>query len=115
MKLFKKPITIGMNVFLMTFSLASVVLLLTSIVFLTVFTGIVHENIETQAKEINKQIVLNFESYINSIIETADYIQFGSVNLDAETDTATIDALFRMNTEIKKDMVSIFQIGRAHV
>ncbi|HQL32783.1 MAG TPA: sensor histidine kinase [Treponemataceae bacterium] len=113
MKLFKKPITIGMNVFLMTFSLASVVLLLTSIVFLTVFTGIVHENIETQAKEINKQIVLNFESYINSIIETADYIQFGSVNLDAETDAATIDALFRMNTEIKKDMVSIFLFDTA--
>ncbi|OQA61760.1 MAG: Sensor histidine kinase YehU [Spirochaetes bacterium ADurb.Bin269] len=113
MKLFKKPITIGMNVFLMTFSLASVVLLLTSIVFLTVFTGIVHENIETQAKEINKQIVLNFESYINSIIETADYIQFGSVNLDAETDAATIDSLFRMNTEIKKDMVSIFLFDTA--
>ncbi|TAH55017.1 MAG: sensor histidine kinase [Treponema sp.] len=113
MKFFKKPITIGMNVFLMTFSLASVVLLLTSIVFLTVFTGIVHENIETQAKEINKQIVLNFESYINSIIETADYIQFGSVNLDAETDAATIDSLFRMNTEIKKDMVSIFLFDTA--
>lgn len=113
MKLFKKPMSIGMNVFLMTFSLASVVLLLTSIVFLTVFTGIVHENIETQAKEINKQIVLNFESYINSIIETANYIQFGSVNLDAETDAATIDSLFRMNTEIKKDMVSIFLFDTA--
>lgn len=113
MKLFKKPITIGMNVFLMTFSLASVVLLLTSIVFLTVFTGIVHENIETQAKEINKQIVLNFESYINSIIETANYIQFGSVDLDAEQDAATIDGLFQMNTEIKKDMVSIFLFDTA--
>lgn len=113
MKLFKKPMSIGMNVFLMTFSLASVVLLLTSIVFLTVFTGIVHENIETQAKEINKQIVLNFESYINSIIETANYIQFGSVDLDAEQDAATIDALFQMNTEIKKDMVSIFLFDTA--
>lgn len=97
-----------MNVFLMTFSLASIVLLLTSIVFLTVFTGIVHETVETQAKEINKQIVLNFESYINSIIETANYIQFGSVDLDAEQDAQTIDALFQMNTDIKKDMVSIF-------
>lgn len=113
MKLFKKPMSIGMNVFLMTFSLASVVLLLTSIVFLTVFTGIVHENIETQAKEINKQIVLNFESYINSIIETANYIQFGSVDLDAEQDAATIDGLFQMNTEIKKDMVSIFLFDTA--
>lgn len=97
-----------MNVFMMTFSLASIVLLLTSVVFLTVFTGIVHETVETQAKEINKQIVLNFESYINSIIETANYIQFGIIDLDVEQDTVTIDALFQMNTDIKKDMVSIF-------
>ena len=81
-----------MNVFMMTFSLASIVLLLTSVVFLTVFTGIVHETVETQAKEINKQIVLNFESYINSIIETANYIQFGIIDLDVEQDTVTIDA-----------------------
>lgn len=107
-KHFRRPVSIRTNVFLMAFSLSSLVLLFTSLVFLSVFSSIVHRTIETQAKEINKQIVLNFESYINSIIETANYLQLGIKGLDASFEIEKIDALFQMNKDIKKDMISIF-------
>jgi two-component system sensor histidine kinase YesM len=107
-KVFNRSISIGMNIFLMTLSIVSVVLLLTSFLFLVVFSGIIDDSVETQAREINKQIVMNFEGYINSVIETATYIQFASINLDAGRDSAALDELYQVNKEIKKDVVSIF-------
>ncbi len=92
----------------MTVGIVSVILLVTSLVFLAVFSGIIDDSVETQAREINKQIVMNFEGYINSVIETANYIQFASINLDAERDSAALDRLYKMNTDIKKDVVAIF-------
>jgi len=97
-----------MNIFLMTLGIVSVVLLVTSLLFLVVFSGIIDDSVETQAREINKQIVMNFEGYINSVIETANYIQFASINLDAKKNASDLDELYRMNTEIKKDVVAIF-------
>ena len=100
--------SIGMNIFVMTLGIVSAILMLTSVVFLAVFSNLIDDSVETQANEINKQIVMNFESYINSVIETANYIQFASINMDVGKDSAALDELYRMNTEIKKDMVAIF-------
>lgn len=100
--------SIGMNIFVMTLVIVSAILMLTSVVFLAVFSNLIDDSVETQANEINKQIVMNFEGYINSVIETANYIQFASINMDVGKDSAALDELYRMNTEIKKDVVAIF-------
>lgn len=92
----------------MTLGIVSAALAIASLVFMAVFSGIIDDSVETQAREINKQIVMNYESYINSVIETANYIQFASINLDVERDQAALDALYRVNTDIKKDVVAIF-------
>lgn len=42
---------------------------------------------ETSSKEINKQIILNFENYIASVIDTADYIQQKQLNMDLKMKT----------------------------
>jgi two-component system sensor histidine kinase YesM len=64
--------------------------------------------VESQSREINKQIVLNYESYINSVIETANYIQFASLNLDVGKSYENLQEIFYYSSEIKKDVVSIF-------
>ena len=92
----------------MTVAIVAVVLLLTSMMFLAFFSRLIDESVEMQAREINKQIVMNYESYINSVIETANYIQFESINLDVGRNKAAVDELYRVNTDIKKDVVSIF-------
>ena len=93
---------------MMTVAIVAVVLLLTGMVFLAVFSRLIDESVELQAREINKQIVMNYESYINSVIETANYIQFESINLDVGRNKAVVDELYHVNTDIKKDVVSIF-------
>jgi two-component system sensor histidine kinase YesM len=100
--------SIGMNIFLSTISIVAVALLLTSLVFLGVFSSLIDDSVERQSREINKQIVMNYESYITSVIETANYIQFASVNLDAGRDAAALGRLYDMNTKIKKDVVAVF-------
>ena len=104
----KPSISIGLNIFIATLGIVAVILLLTSIVFLAVFSQTLDDVVESQSREINKQIVMNFEGYINSVIETANYIQFASFDLDAEADTAPLTELYQTNADMKKDVVAVF-------
>jgi len=102
-----KSRSIGFTIFIMTLGIVSLALILTSVVFLGIFSKLLDDIIESQAREINKQIVMNYESYINSVIETATYIQTATIKYDTLTDTKSLDELYLANTEIKKDVVSI--------
>lgn len=104
----KRSISIGMSIFVTTLGIVLVVLVLTGIVFLLVFAGTLEQLVESQSREINKQIVMNFEGYINSVIETANYIQFASFDLDVERDYGALSDIYRVNADIKKDVVAIF-------
>lgn len=104
----KPSISIGLNIFIATMGIVTVILLLTSIVFLAVFSDTLDDVVESQSREINKQIVMNFEGYINSVIETANYIQFASFDLDAGIDSETLTELYQTNADMKKDVVAVF-------
>ena len=84
------------------------VLFVTSAVYYSVFSNRINSLIENQSREINKQIVLNYESYINSVIETSNYIQASSLNLDVDDSYDSLQDIYLYNSEIKKDVVSIF-------
>ncbi|QEN04907.1 sensor histidine kinase [Thiospirochaeta perfilievii] len=107
-KRFKYNPTIGQNILIATISIVIVVLLLTSAVYYAVFSSRTEDLIESQSREINKQIVLNYENYINSVIETANYIQFSSLSMDVDKNFEKLQDIFNYNTSIKKDVVSIF-------
>jgi len=107
-KRFKYNPTIGQNILIATISIVIVVLLLTSAVYYAVFSSRTEDLIESQSREINKQIVLNYENYINSVIETANYIQFSSLSMDVDNNFEKLQDIFTYNTSIKKDVVSIF-------
>jgi len=82
-------------------------LLVTGIIFYTTFSQRTDNLVESQSREINKQIVLNYESYINSVIETANYVQYASLNLDVNSAAPELQDIYLINSEIKRDVVSI--------
>jgi two-component system sensor histidine kinase YesM len=84
------------------------VLLLVSLIYFAAFTGTSDALVASQSREINKQIIFNYESYINSVIETANYVQFAASKLDISHDWAELNELYQVNADIKKDVVSIF-------
>jgi two-component system sensor histidine kinase YesM len=101
-------LSIEQNILIATLSIVMIMLFLTSMVYYYVFSTRTDSLVESQSREINKQIVLNYESYINSVIETANYIQSASLNLDVNDAFQILQDIFYYNSEIKKDVVSIF-------
>lgn len=88
--------------------IVSVVLLVSSFVYYFVFSSRADNLVEGQSREINKQIVLNYESYIESIIETANFLQISSLQLDLRDDFDELQRLYNMNSQIKTDVVALF-------
>ncbi len=106
-KIFRN-LSIEQNILAATLSIVMIVLFISSAVYYSVFSNRTDSLIESQSREINKQIVLNYESYINSVIETANYIQLASLNRDVSTSFDELQDIFFYNSEIKRDVVSIF-------
>jgi len=103
-----KTISIGFNIFITTLAVVFLAVLLAGMVSMMVFSGTLNSLVASQSREINKQIVMNFETYINSVIETANFIELGSFNIDISTDTGVLNELYLLNTNLKKDVVAIF-------
>ncbi len=100
--------SIGEKVFISTLSLVVVTLLVTTLVYLIVFSEASRNLTEDQSVEINKQIVFNFDRYVASVIETANYLQLAVGTYDVERDRQSLKGIFDLNQEIKQDVVSIF-------
>lgn len=107
-KIIKYNLTIGQNILVSTLGIVMVILFITSGIFYAVFSDRTASLIESQSREINKQIVLNYENYINSVIETANFIQFSSLSLDVLDSYDKLQDLFTFNSSIKRDVVSIY-------
>ena len=79
-----------------------IVLLLTSLIYYTAFSRRTDALVVSQSREINKQIVLNYKSYISSVIETANYVQSASLNLDVIDSYKELQDIYSFSTDIKK-------------
>jgi two-component system sensor histidine kinase YesM len=106
-KSIKPDLSIGQSILISTLTIVTIVLVVTGLIFYTTFSIRTDALVESQSREINKQIVLNYESYINSIIETANYIQSSSLNLDLKNSYDSLQNIYIFNMESKKDVVSI--------
>jgi len=104
----ERAFPIGLSIFLAILAVAAVMVVLSSLVSLAVFAGTLEDFVVSQSSEINKQIVMNYEGYINSVIETANYIQFASFNLDLKRDAGELGSIYRSNSDIKADVVSVY-------
>ncbi|MDT8297648.1 MAG: histidine kinase, partial [Spirochaetaceae bacterium] len=100
--------SIGQNILIATLSIVSFVLILSSVLYYFVFSARTDVLIESQSREINKQIVLNYEQYIASIIETANYIQSSTHLLDMDRDYDEMQNIYLVNSQVKQDVVAIF-------
>ena len=72
-----------------------------------IFFGTTNMVVETTSREINKQIILNYENYIDDVIDIANYIQQETIELSKEDDTEGLNNSYLYATEIEKSIVSI--------
>ncbi len=63
--------------------------------------------IERQSREIDKQIVLNYESYVNSVMETMNNLQAMTRDLDVIRSRDRIREIWTFAMDNRKDIVSV--------
>lgn len=103
-----RNLSIGQNILFSTLGIVMIVLSITSVIFYLIFTKNTNQLVADHSREINKQIVLNYENYINDVIETANYIQTAALNLDVDKSYTQLQNIVFFNTDIKKDVVAIY-------
>lgn len=113
MKKLIRNLSIAQSILFSTLSVVIIMLILSGLVHYSLFSTSTDALVETQSREINKQIVLNYENYINSIIETANYVQLASLNLDVLDSYRELQDIYLINSDLKKDVVSIFLFNEA--
>jgi two-component system sensor histidine kinase YesM len=68
---------------------------------------------ETSSKEINKQIILNFENYIASVIDTADYIQQKTIEHGLKNENYLLEDIYSQAADVQTDIESIVLVDFA--
>lgn len=86
---------------------AIVPLIITSILYFNISSYTTNKITYEQSSEINKQIVLNFENYINNLIDTSDYIEGQIEQYDGVYDKEILHYNFELATELQKDIENI--------
>ncbi len=87
--------------------IALVPLAIASILYFNISFSTTNDITYEQSRELNKQIVLNFENYINSLIDTSDYIESQIEKYDVIDDNDELRINFQLATELQKDVESI--------
>jgi two-component system sensor histidine kinase YesM len=82
-------------------------LLIVTIVSYLNYRDTTSEIVRDSSREINKQIILNFENYIASVIDTADYIQQKTIEFGLRDQNDELDDVYRQATEVQTDIESI--------
>lgn len=101
-------LSIRTKILLSTMSIVTLVLIFSSFVTYFLFSYHADTLIESQSREISKQILFNYEVYIESILETANYVQNTSLLLDTKDDYESLQELYLLNSGLKQDIVAMF-------
>ena len=100
-------LTIRQSILAVTVAMVAISLFFSSLFYFTSFSRATRSVIESQAREINKQIILNYESYINRVIETANYLQLALMERDISPSGDDLEKTFSLSVDSNRDIASI--------
>lgn len=69
--------------------------------------------VETTSKEINKQVILNYENYLSSVIDTSSTLQGYIIEATRENDFESLDRLFKTTTDMLNNTLSIVLLDQS--
>lgn len=75
------------------------------------FTTSTNDLVENTSKEINKQIILNYENYIDSVITTANYISGITTEYGVQSRNSELNGIYTQATELQNDIDSIILLN----
>lgn len=106
-----KGFSIAQSIILFTIGIVVFSLSTVTIIESVAFSNSTYEIVESSSKEINKQIIMNYENYIDSVINTANYIQEKTVEFGLKNRTNQLNEIYLNATEVQEDIVSIILVN----
>ena len=102
-----RRLTIGQAFIMGIMSITVLALLLANMIFYFFFNSTTSEIVETSSREINKQIIMNFERYIDQVIEIANFLELYTQEFSASNDYVTLTNLYAQAATLSQDIHSI--------
>jgi len=92
--------SIRASIFIPTIVIILLVVIVSSVITFTNYQATTSNLVEDTSKEINKQIILNFENYIDSVIDTADYIQQKTIEYGLRDENEKLDEIYKQASDV---------------
>jgi two-component system, sensor histidine kinase YesM len=102
-----KKLSISQGITISVIFLVTFALLMVNIFLITNFRSTLLDNVKNSSREINKQIIMNYENYIDEVIQTANYITQKTVSLTKANQKTELKDIYIQAKEISEDIVSI--------
>lgn len=100
-------LTIGQTIFIVSTLVVAILVLVTVLVMQFIFFKQVDNLIEDTSKEINKQVVMNYESYLSDVIETSNSLQEYIVQYSSQNDYSRLADLFESTVKAQSSIQNI--------
>ncbi len=100
-------LSIGQSIFLLLMVFVSTIVLLSGILTYRLIFVRTDDLIESTSKEINKQVVLNYESYLSNVIDTSNSLQKYIVDYTKQNNYNQLSELFTNSVAISNNIVNI--------
>lgn len=99
--------SIAQNIIIFTILIVVISLATVTLLESIMFSNSTYTVVEGTSKEINKQVIMNYENYIDSVIYTANYVQQETVEYGLLNRTHQLDEVYASAADIQEDIESI--------
>lgn len=100
-------LTIGQTIFIVSTLVVAILVLVTISIMNSVFFVQLDNLIEDTSKEINKQVVMNYESYLSDVIETSNSLQEYIILYSQSNEMSRLDELFESTIKAQSNIRNI--------
>jgi two-component system, sensor histidine kinase YesM len=100
-------LSIGQMIFVISIAIVGIILMLATVTTNQLIFTRTDKLIETTSKEINKQVIMNYENYLSNVIDISNSLQGYIVDYTKDNKIDDLNQLFIVTTNIEKNIRSV--------
>jgi len=100
-------LSIGNSIFIMTMLIVGLSMMAFSIISYRIIFSRTDDLIESTSKEINKQVILNYESYLSNVIDSSNALQKYIADLTKTNQIEELNSVFETTSSLDKNIRTV--------
>ncbi len=102
-----KRLSISQGIVFVMMAVVTAALIIANVMHYLLFNSVTAEVISASSREINKQVIMNYENYIDQVIETSNYLNRQTIELTEDNEISELENIYLQASEMSEDIVSI--------